>query len=112
MTCTVSDALGTVKSRMPVTVNSGALSSSQGLALPCAVRVRSMIYPIMTLVMASMILEIMGKDHQERSAPNRCQLEHVCIVYVQIGSQHRVEQQRAGRAEKIPQPLFRRCHIF
>ena len=67
MTCTVSDALGTVKSRMPVTVNSGALSSSQGLALPCAVRVRSMIYPIMTLVMASMILEIMGKT--TRNAP-------------------------------------------
>ena len=67
MTCTVSDALGTVKSRMPVIVSSGALSSSQGLALPCAVRVRSMTYPMMTLVMASMILEMMGK--MTRNAP-------------------------------------------
>ena len=37
MTCTVSLPLGTVKSRMPVTVSSGAESSSHGRAFPSLV---------------------------------------------------------------------------
>ena len=43
ITCTVRLPEGTVKSNMPVTATSGAESSSQGRALPCFVRVRSMI---------------------------------------------------------------------
>ena len=39
---TVWELCGTVKSRMPVIARSGAESSSQGRALPCAVRVLSM----------------------------------------------------------------------
>ena len=42
MTCTVSEPLGTVNSRIPVTASSGADSSSHGRALPSLVRVRSM----------------------------------------------------------------------
>ena len=42
MTCRVSEPLGTVNSRMPVTASSGADSSSQGRALPSFVWVRSM----------------------------------------------------------------------
>ena len=39
----------------------GALNSSQGRAFPCLVLVRSMIQPITTLVIASMIFEMTGK---------------------------------------------------
>lgn len=39
MAWTVWEPLGTVKSRMPVTVSSGADNSSQGRALPAFVRV-------------------------------------------------------------------------
>ena len=52
-----------------------------------------------------------GKDDQERPAPDRGQLEHICVVHVQISRQHCVQQQRTGRTEEIPQPLFRRRHI-
>lgn len=40
--CTPVEDCGTVKSSMPVTATMGALRSSQGLALPSLVRVRSM----------------------------------------------------------------------
>ena len=66
-TCTVSEASGTVNSKMPVTVKRGADKSSQGLAFPSRVRVRSMAYPMTTLVMASMIFETIGKN--TRNAP-------------------------------------------
>ena len=43
MTCTVSEAAGTVNSSTPVIASSGALNSSHGRALPCEVWVRSII---------------------------------------------------------------------
>ena len=58
---TVGLASGTVKSRIAVIVISGAETSSQGRALPSFVLVRSMIWPMTTLVTASMTLETMGK---------------------------------------------------
>ena len=60
MTWTVSFPLGTVNRRMPETATNGALSNSHGRALPWAVRVRSMMYPMITLVMASMTLDTTG----------------------------------------------------
>ena len=58
--CTASLPLGTTNSNTPVTATSGADKSSHGRALPCAVRVRSITAPIITLVMASIILDTMG----------------------------------------------------
>ena len=50
------------KSRIIATVMSGAETSSQGRALPCRECVLSMIWPIRRFVMASMILEMIGKS--------------------------------------------------
>ena len=60
---------GTTNSNTPVTATSGAESSSHGRALPCLVRVRSMTYPMMTLVTASMTFEMTGKT-TKNSPPN------------------------------------------
>ena len=57
---TVSLLSGTVNSRMPVTGTRNAESSSHGRALPSLVFVRSMICPMMTFVIASMILDTIG----------------------------------------------------
>ena len=66
ITFTVSLPLGTVKSRMPVMGTRKADRKSQGLALPSFVRVRSMTWPMMMFVMASMTLEMMGKIARKR----------------------------------------------
>ncbi len=58
---TVSLPSGTVKSKIPVTGSKKADSSSQGRAFPSGVLVRSMICPMITLVIASITLEMMGK---------------------------------------------------
>ena len=57
----MSDAFGTVNSRIAVTVISGADSSSHGRALPSFVLVRSMICPMTMFVIASMTLLMIGK---------------------------------------------------
>ena len=58
---TVSLAFGTVNRRIAVIVTSGADSSSHGRALPSLVLVRSITCPITTFVIASMILDTIGK---------------------------------------------------
>ena len=67
ITCTVSDAFGTVNNKIPASVSNGADKSSHGRALPSGVRVWSIAYPIATFVIASRILEITGKI--TRNAP-------------------------------------------
>ena len=47
-----------------------------------------------------------GKDRQKHAAPQRSQLQHVGIVDVQVGGQHRVEKQRSGRPQQIAQPFL------
>ena len=46
---------------MPVIGSNTAAKSKYGLAFPCLVRVWSIKYPIMTLVMASITFEMIGK---------------------------------------------------
>ena len=60
MTWTVSEAPGTVNSRIAVTGIRIADRSSQGRALPSFDLVWSMILPMITLVTASIILETIG----------------------------------------------------
>ena len=64
---TVSLDSGTVKSRTPVIGTRTAESSSQGRALPSFVLVRSMTWPMMMFVIASMIFDTIGKT--VRKAP-------------------------------------------
>ena len=66
MTLTVSLPLGTVKSRIAVRGTRKAERKSQGLALPSLVLVRSMTWPMMILVTASMTFEMMGKMARNR----------------------------------------------
>ncbi len=61
MTCTVSLASGTVNNSIPLIATSGAENRSQGRALPCLVRVLSIIYPITMFVIASIIFDTIGK---------------------------------------------------
>ena len=61
MTFTVSLPLGTVNSRTAVTGTRNADRKSHGRAFPSFVLVRSMTCPMMMLVIASMIFEMIGK---------------------------------------------------
>ena len=112
MTCTVSPAFGTVKSRIPVSATSGAERSSQGRALPCFVLVRSM--DIAHNDVRDCVYNFGDKreHNKKRTAPDGGQLQNIGIVDIQIGCKHGVEQKRAAGTEQIPEPFFFACDIL
>ena len=68
--CHSTDILGTVYSKMPVTGTRIADNNRYGLALPCLLFVRSIIQPIIKLVMASIIFEIIGNTTKKAPPHN------------------------------------------
>ena len=53
-----------------------------------------------------------GEYHQKCTAPKTGELQDIRIIDIQIGRQHRIQQQCAGRAKKISQPFFPGPHLL
>jgi len=47
-----------------------------------------------------------GENHEKRAAPHACEVEHIGVVDVEIGRQHRIEKQSARGPQQVAQPFF------